>query len=285
MKTEIEVKDYNYRKRLDRFLQKELNLPYNLIMKIIRQGNVKVNGVRVKENSFFLSKDDLIQVFYSFTSTSTLQEVKPIDLKIPILYEDDDYAVVNKPAGLPVQGGLNIKVSLLNFLMYKFKTPFLVHRLDKFTSGIIVIAKSLKASRAFSDILREKNMVKKYLALLKTTSIDRNIYVELPVSGKNAKTLFMPKSFFNSATLMEIRIFTGRKHQIRIHASKMGMPIAGDKKYGDFVWNRELSKKGLKRIFLHSHYIEFVNPLSKALVSVKAPLSQDLKRFLENCNG
>jgi 23S rRNA pseudouridine955/2504/2580 synthase len=279
MKSELVVTDSNYRKRLDKFLQKELNLPYSAIMRLIREGKVRVNGIKIKDNSFSLDLNDRIESYHKSPGIKNI--VEPINLNLPILYEDNDYAVISKPSGLAVQGGSNIGISLLNHLSYSFKTPFLVHRLDKGTSGVIIVAKHLEASRLFMILMKERKINKIYLALLKGKLSKDKFDVRMLLSDKISHTLFLRKKFYNSATLVEAKIFTGRKHQIRLHASKIGNPIAGDRKYGDFSWNRQLTKIGLKRIFLHAFHVDFINPLSKRKIYVDSPLPQNLKMFLE----
>ncbi len=281
MKTELKVNDSNYRKRLDRFLQKELDLPYSAIMRLIRQGDVKINNRRVKQNSFQLSIGDDVEIYYKSPVENIKRPLKSINLNLKILYEDNDYSVLSKPSGLAVQGGSKINLSLLNHLTYLYKTPFLVHRLDKDTSGVIIVAKNLKASQEFMKIMTDRKIVKVYLALLKNKIDKKSLRVSSPINGKEAETLFKVKKFYNTASLVEARIFTGRKHQIRIHASHIGNPIAGDKKYGDFKWNRGLVSFGLKRIFLHAHYIKFLNPISGKIIEVEDPLPTDLNKFLE----
>jgi 23S rRNA pseudouridine955/2504/2580 synthase len=282
MKTELLVTNLNYRKRLDKFLQKELNIPYSAVMRLIREGKVRINGTKVRDNSFSLALDDVVETYHRYVGVDTDNKIKPINLNLAILYEDEDYAVLSKPSGLAVQGGSKIGVSLLNHLSYSFETPFLVHRLDKGTSGVIVVAKHLKASRLFMNIMKERKINKVYLALLKGKLSKEKVSVSTMISNKNSHTLFLKrKTYGDFATLVEAKIFTGRKHQIRIHSSEIGNPVAGDKKYGDFIWNRQLFKIGLKRIFLHAFHIDFVNPLNGHKISVNSSLPDDLKIFLE----
>jgi 23S rRNA pseudouridine955/2504/2580 synthase len=279
MKAELRITPLNHRKRLDRFLSKELSLPYSAIMRLIRRGDVKVNSKRIKDNSFILNIEDFVEVYYK-SPTESKSSIKPVNLKLKVLYEDKDYILLSKPSGLPVQGGTNVNVSLINHLSYILDTPFLVHRLDKDTSGVIVVAKHLRASQEFMTVMVNKNITKIYLALLKG-KVKQFFRVSIPVSGKNAITMFTLKKYFKGSSLVEAKILTGRKHQIRIHTSKIGNPIAGDKKYGDFSWNRELKKIGLKRIFLHAFYIKFLNPISNKVIEIIDPLPDDLKIFLE----
>ena len=279
MKAELKVTSLNHRKRLDRFLSKELLLPYSAIMRLIRQGDVKVNDKRIKDNSFVLNIEDFVEVYYK-TPTKFGKTVEPVNLKLKTLYEDEDYILLSKPSGLPVQGGTNVNVSLINHLNYILDTPFLVHRLDKDTSGVIVVAKHLKASQEFMTIMMNKNITKIYLALLKG-KVKSFFNVSIPVNEKNALTVFTLKKYFRGSSLVEAKILTGRKHQIRIHTSKIGNPIAGDKKYGDFSWNKELKRMGLKRIFLHAFYVKFLNPISGKTIEIIDPLPDDLKIFLE----
>ncbi len=282
MKTELFVTNSNYRKRLDKFLQKELDIPYSAVMRLIREGKIRINGTKVRDNSFSLSLNDEIEAYHKFVGVESDKRVKPINLNLPILYEDRDYAILYKPSGLAVQGGSKIGISLLNHLSYSFETPFLVHRLDKGTSGVIVVAKHLEASRLFMELMKKRKINKIYLALLKGVLSEDKVPVRTMIGNKDSYTLFLKKKVYNNfATLVEAKIFTGRKHQIRIHSSKIGNPVAGDRKYGDFAWNKQLFKIGLKRIFLHAFHIDFKSPLNGRRISVNSSLPHNLKIFLE----
>jgi 23S rRNA pseudouridine955/2504/2580 synthase len=179
------------------------------------------------------------------------------------------------------------------------EAPFLdlAHRLDRDTSGCLLLAKTRPALLALHRLLREGNMEKRYLALVAgawrggarevRASLEKNRprsgerMVEVSEDGREAASHFTPQQRFGSASLMEIRLLTGRTHQARVHAAHVGHPIAGDDKYGDREFNRRLQRLGLKRMFLHAHRLRFAHPVSGCKMDVEAPLPAELSSLLE----
>ncbi len=218
-----------------------------------------------------------------------------------ILHEDERLLVVNKPAGIAVHGGSGVSAGVIEALRAARpdQTLELVHRLDRDTSGCLLIARKRSTLRSLHALLREDSagegdgFDKRYLALVRgkwelgkkridaplrtDTRVGGERTVKVDASGKEAASEFRVVQFFgNLATLLEVRLFTGRTHQIRVHAAYAGHPVAGDSKYGDGEFNRQLQDFGLRRLFLHAHSISFEDPDGRGLVSVSAPLPQEL---------
>jgi 23S rRNA pseudouridine955/2504/2580 synthase len=217
-----------------------------------------------------------------------------------ILYEDAKVLVLDKPAGLAVHGGSGVPfgcIEALRSLKPSLRKADLVHRLDRGTSGCLLVAKRRSALRQLHSLLREGAMEKRYLALLRgqwqhgQTDVELPLavarrggeaYVQVDSAGKTARSSFRVVDQFGSrATLMEIVIATGRTHQIRVHAAHAGHPIAGDERYGDASFNASLASLGLRRPFLHAHAVEFVWPDSEEVFAVSAPLPAELSAVLD----
>jgi len=225
-------------------------------------------------------------------------------LDLPILYEDDALVVINKPSGLAVHGGSGVSFGVIEQMRRarpQAKFLELVHRLDRETSGVLLLAKKRSALVAMHEIMREGQSDKRYLTLVLGQWHNVRQHVKLPLykfdtpqgekrvmvrdDGKAAHTIFnlqksWPETSLPAFSLLEAELKTGRTHQIRVHLSHLGFPIAGDDKYGDFARNRELMKQGLKRMFLHAHSISFNHPLSGDPLQINAPLPADLQSFV-----
>jgi 23S rRNA pseudouridine955/2504/2580 synthase len=206
---------------------------------------------------------------------------------IPILFENDDGIVFNKPAGLPVQGGASVKVSLDRLLTEtRFPRPLLVHRLDKDTSGIILVAKHKAAAVRFSAIFsRGKGIDKQYLAICAGSPPHDSgvIRLDLDVRGmtKQSETAYKRLSEHQGFSLLELELGTGRMHQIRRHLAGIGNPVLGDDKYGDFALNKSLRKSaGLKQLLLHAVRLVFAEPIEGFPPHITAPLPEYFTSFL-----
>jgi 23S rRNA pseudouridine955/2504/2580 synthase len=216
-----------------------------------------------------------------------------------VLLEDDDLIALNKPAGLAVHGGSGLNYGLIEILRQsrpQAPTLELVHRLDRDTSGCLLIAKSRRILGALHALLREGHIEKWYIALVSGVWQSGTRKVSVPLArtpglaqvvaredGKQAQSVFKPLTYFRRSTVMEVRTNTGRMHQIRVHAAHLGHPIAGDDKYGDFTFNRCLHKKtGLQRLFLHAVRLEFCIPYSGRYYVMEAPLDLHLQHVLES---
>jgi len=206
---------------------------------------------------------------------------------IDILYEDADCVVLNKPAGLAVQGGDRITTSLDALLAESWqRRPFLVHRLDKDTSGIILVAKTKEAARYYSAVIGGKRAEKKYLAICKGIIQPGKGYIDEPLdirgTEKASLTLYTQLVQSDHFSLVELQLGSGRMHQIRRHLSIIGTPILGDDKYGDFSLNKVLKKeRGVKRLMLHAWKLAFPIMALQKNMTITAPLPEYFKSFIE----
>ncbi len=217
-----------------------------------------------------------------------------------VLFENERCMVINKPSGMAVHGGSGISLGVIEALRAgQSGTGYLelAHRLDRETSGCLVIAKRRSFLRAFHEQQRQGQVRKLYLALLagcwaggrRTVDVPlrKNLLaggeriVRVDAQGKQAVSVFTPVSRYRDATLVEVELLTGRTHQIRVHAAHSGHPLAGDEKYGDRAFNRAMRELGLRRMFLHAHMLEFVDPASGQAVNVSAPLDDALRAVLD----
>lgn len=301
MSTLMLIDDSHDGQRLDNFLISHLKgVPLTRIYRAIRKGEVRVNKKRASVN-YRLTISDLVRV--PPLRQTNVKKPLPLDrsllisLEMRILFEEADLLVINKPAGLPVHGGSGINRGLIETLRLrqpKSQMPKLVHRLDRETSGCLVVAKKRSLLVALHALLTQRKVVKQYLLLVKgqwqwgkrqvDAPLKKNILksggrmVKVDKTGKMATTLFQPLFSYSFSTLMEARPLTGRTHQIRVHAAHLGHPIAGDEKYGDTVFNREMKALGLKRLFLHSAGI--LCHWDDRIIGVCALLDTDLLHFL-----
>ncbi len=216
-----------------------------------------------------------------------------------ILFEDEVLIVLNKPAGYPVHGGSGVSSGIIESLrQLRPEAHFLelVHRLDKDTSGCLIIAKKRSALRKMHDVFRDDQVHKTYLALLAGVWDKKKLLVTVPLLknageggervvvvsnlGKSAETLFKRIQAYRDTTLVSAAPKTGRTHQIRVHAAWMGHPIISDERYGSFELNKAFKKRGYKRLFLHAEKLEFVHPVTGLMVSFNAPLPKSLQELL-----
>ena len=215
-----------------------------------------------------------------------------------VLHEDKTTLVIDKPAGMAVHGGSGISLGVIEVLRQHppWEGLELAHRLDRATSGCLILAKKRSTLRHLHQQLRDGEIEKDYLALVAGRWQLGKKWLDLPLkvhtrqqgerhvsvdpSGKPARTLFAPQSFFKGATLLSARLDTGRTHQIRVHAAHAGHPLAGDQRYGDPAFNAELKRKGLQRMFLHAHSLSFSDEAGNE-ISVSAPLPDELRTVLD----
>ncbi len=213
-----------------------------------------------------------------------------------ILFEDDNLLIINKPSGMSVHAGSTVRVGVVEALRHLYpKLPNLelAHRLDSETSGCLVLAKKKKVLREIHSLLRDGQVTKIYWALTMGKWKKSERWVDLPLhkeyrdggkhvvevqrGGKSAVSAFATIKELRDAELVEVKIYTGRTHQIRVHAAHQGHPIACDDRYGDQEFNKLAKKRGLKRMFLHAHSIEFTLPSTNQHIRVTAPLDPDLE--------
>ena len=284
--------------RIDKTLPNlDKNLTRVMSQKLIEQGNVKVNGKNVK-TSYKLNENDKVEV--------EIPEVKEVcieaqDIPVEVLYEDNDIIVVNKPKGLvvhPANG--NPDGTLVNALMKICKgtlsgiggeiRPGIVHRLDKDTSGVLIVAKNDKAHLALCKQIKNREVKKTYLALTRGIIKENEATINMPIgrsttdrkkmavvkTGKEALTHFKVLERFKENTLLEINLETGRTHQIRVHLSQIGYPIVGD-----MVYSNGKNKFGVQGQMLHAWKIKFMHPITGKGMEIEAPLPPYFKDVLE----
>ena len=263
----------NAGRRIDNYLISIFrSVPKSKIYNIIRKGEVRVNSSRVKP-SYKLNVNDNVRVPPNLNLLKPT--IKSIDQEIidkhtsDILYEDSNYIIINKKRGIPVHAGTKNIVGLIDIYRKKFgKNIDLCHRIDKGTTGCLVFAKNKKSVKFFNNLLKNNNIKKTYISILKG-KLQKNITVNEPINkniySKSKKSIskFKKITYLKDATLSEIEIYTGRSHQIRIHASLINHPILFDNKYGDFKLNNSFDKDIKKYIALHAKSICFKNSNSK----------------------
>lgn len=290
--------------RIDNFLARYLKgVPSSHLYRILRRGEVRVNSGRIRAQ-YKVKAGDKIRIPPVRVAPETAKSTPAkglLAIEDHILFENTHLMVIDKPAGVAVHGGSGISHGIIEALRaVRPDAPFLelVHRLDRDTSGCLLVAKRRSALRALHEQLRAGTMNKRYLALVRgpwqggSRSVDAALrknqlqggerIVRIDEAGKDALTRFHPVSNHGSASLMDVELKTGRTHQIRVHAAHIGHPLAGDVKYGDEDFNRLMKHVGLRRLFLHAHRIEFGDPAGDRVVSVTAPLGKDLQRVLDN---
>ncbi len=288
--------------RIDNYLIKVLKgVPKTRIYKAVRSGEVRVNGSRIKVGHK-IQQGDKVRIPPIRCAQANQSVVIPPRLleSIPALFEDAHFLVVDKPAGLAVHGGSGIQYGLIDaFRQSGAQTRFLelVHRLDRDTSGCLMLAKTRKALLALQQQLGEERTIGKfYLALVKGAWQGRAREVDLAIPGKSylvrdgRRTVERPGQKAISrisrvngcrdSTLVEIELKTGRKHQARIHCMGCGHPIAGDGRYGDNDFNKKLQKIGLGRMFLHAHKLTVRHPMTGQSIFIRAPLPKPLQVVL-----
>lgn len=304
------VADEDAGQRLDKALARLLPaVPRSRIFRLIRKGEVRVNGKRARPEQRLAAGDRLRVPPVHELSDSAQVEAAGGAARVPaallerlsaaIVHEDERVLVLDKPAGLAVHGGSGLSHGVIEALRAArpHETLELAHRLDRDTSGILIVARRPAALRALHELLREGLVQKSYLALvvgrweLGRKLVDLPLLTEARVSGertvrvgeggKSARTRFrLVQQFGARASLVEATIETGRTHQIRVHAAYCGHPVAGDVKYGDATANAALRELGLRRMFLHAHSVSFDWPQGGQL-SVSAPLPAELKAVLD----
>jgi 23S rRNA pseudouridine955/2504/2580 synthase len=291
--------------RIDNFLRRELpGLPKSRLYRIIRRGEVRVNGGRIKVE-YRLAAGDEVRIPPARVNDGPGEAPpgKIANLENRILFEDKRILVINKPSGVAVHGGSGIShgvIELLRESRPEIRDLSLVHRLDRDTSGCLVLAKRRSALRELHGRFREGTVEKNYLALvtgdwqLGEQVVDAPLLVQhrkngerhvvVSDGGKAARTLFRLSRTFGQFSLLQCQPETGRTHQIRVHALQAGHPLAGDERYGDPDVNAMARKLGLRRLFLHAQSIAFPDDSGNEL-HFTAPLPDELDRFLQKIRG
>lgn len=300
----VEISPEQAQQRLDNFLLARLKgVPKSHIYRLLRSGQVRVNRGR-KKPGYRLQAGDLVRI----PPLRTAQRNEPAipdavlnRLRSAVLFENSDILVLNKPAGIAVHGGSELKFGIIEAMRRLYPGQFLelVHRLDRETSGCLVLARNRDTLNRLHRALRMDDadtpgIEKTYLALLAGRWQQGEKTIDLPLrkvrrggehrvevneDGQHAVSHFKLVQHYRTASLVQVQIDTGRTHQIRVHAAASGHPVAGDSKYGDDAFNRDMKQLGLQRLFLHASHI--ILPLGEG-ISVHAPLSEDLSQLLDN---
>ncbi len=289
--------------RIDNYLLRILKtVPRSRIYRLLRKGEVRVDGHRVKPEHRLQAGVRVRIPPVRLESTAQIAPPRSMreQLRQAIIFEDKNLIALDKPAGIAVHGGSGLSLGVIEALRAEWprESLELVHRLDRDTSGCLLIARNRKTLRDLHALIRDGAMEKRYLALVRGNwqlgekRIDVPLetehrrsgerHVRATAHGKESVSVFKPAQFFGArATLMEIDIQTGRTHQIRVHASHAGHPVAGDEKYGDAGFNVEMRPYGLERLFLHAHSIAFSWPGSQAPAHFSAPLPAELRTVID----
>jgi 23S rRNA pseudouridine955/2504/2580 synthase len=288
--------------RIDNYLVKLLKgVPKSHVYRILRSGEVRVNGGRAKPD-YRIATGDELRIPPVRVAERPIRATPPVseELEQAVLFEDEHLLALNKPAGLAVHGGSGVSFGVIEQLRgQRPNARFfeLVHRLDRDTSGVLLVAKKRSALTAMHAELREGRFKKFYLALVKGAwrnkkqDVRLNLHKYLLASGERrvavkedgqeSHTVFELKQAFREYSLLRAELKTGRTHQIRVHLSHLGFPIVGDDKYGDFELNKLLLRNGFKRMFLHAASVGLKHPASGAKLVIEAPLPLELNKFLE----
>ncbi len=284
--------------RIDNYLVKKLsNIPKSKVYSILRKGEVRVNKGRIKP-SYKLQLNDVVRIpplHRDETPAPIIPQsaIERINLEQAVLYEDQNLIIINKPAGLAVHGGSGLSFGLIEMLRAQrpeAELLELVHRLDRDTSGCVIIAKNQMILRGMHALFRNRQINKIYHTLVKGFANDQ-FTVQEPLQryvlasgerlvnahpdGSPAETHFTTLKRFEGLTLLQAEPVTGRTHQIRVHAAIRGLPIIGDQKYGDKAYNKHMAKLGLHRLFLHAYELEFICPVQGIELNIKAPYDQE----------
>jgi len=294
----VDVAEEEAGQRIDNYLLARLKgVPKSHVYRILRSGEVRINSKRVEAAQRVVG-GDRIRIPPVRVAERDAPEPAP-HFKLPILFEDEHLLAIDKPSGLAVHGGSGVAhgvIESLRSMRPDAKFLELVHRLDRETSGVLLVAKRRSALTALHQQLREGAMDKRYLvavkgsfrnelqrvklSLAKRTNAKGEKHVSVDDAGQQAETVFRRLERGTEFSLLEAELLTGRTHQIRVHLSHLGHPVLGDDKYGDFDLNKRLRKEGLKRMFLHAAKLKFVHPATNDTVDLASPLPKDLEKFV-----
>ncbi len=308
----VEVGEDSAGQRIDNFLLRVCKgVPKSHIYRILRSGEVRVNKGRI-DAQYRLALGDLVRIPpIRIAAADTAREAAPVPAaEFEVLFEDDAMVVINKPAGVAVHGGSGVSFGVIEQMREarpNAKFLELVHRLDRETSGILMLAKKRSALVGLHEQIRENRMDKRYYAcghgewaadwgrrravkapLHKYSTPEGERRVRVQDDGMPSHTVFNLIDRWDNYALVEAELKTGRTHQIRVHLAHLGLPIAGDAKYGDFALNKALARANarpsLKRMFLHAYRLKLAHPLSGETLQFDAPLPDECRRFIDQLN-
>jgi 23S rRNA pseudouridine955/2504/2580 synthase len=295
--TWIDVGEDEAGQRIDNYLLARLKgVPKTHVYRILRSGEVRINSKRV-EASQRVAPGDRIRV-PPVRVAERDEDVPAPHFRLPLVFEDEYFLAIDKPSGIAVHGGSGVAhgvIESLRAMRPEARFLELVHRLDRDTSGVLLVAKKRSALTALHELLRTRDMDKRYqvavrgrfrnelqrvrAALAKRTTASGEKHVSVSEDGQDAETVFRRLAVGAEASLLEAELLTGRTHQIRVHLAHLKHPVLGDDKYGDFELNKRLRKEGLKRMFLHAASLAFRHPATGAAMKLEAPLPKDLQKF------
>jgi len=295
--------------RLDNWLIRQLKgVPKSHIYRILRSGEVRVNKGRV-DATYRLQVGDSVRIPPVRAAERAVDEIEAAAqtrVDLPILFEDEALLAINKPEGVAVHGGSGVSFGVIEALRRQrpqAKFLELAHRLDRETSGILLVGKKRLALTALHDMFREhgQGADKRYLVMVKGRWMNAIQHARFPLhkyllesgerrvrvapEGKASHTVFRLLARWGEVSLLEAQLKTGRTHQIRVHLTHLGFPILGDEKYGDFVLNHELRRGELKRMALHAWRMDFHHPLSDAPMALRAPMPDALRSYVRRLSG
>ncbi len=301
--TQLEVGEEADGQRIDNFLLRlAKGVPKSHVYRILRSGEVRVNKGRIAAD-YRLKCGDVVRVPPIRVSASVEKPAAPPRV-FDIVFEDEALIVLDKPAGVAVHGGSGVSFGVIEQLRRArpdARFLELAHRLDRDTSGLLIVAKKRSALTRLHDMFRDGGINKRYLALVKGRWRNALQHVRLPLhkylteegerrvsvsdQGKQAHSIVRLVARWENFSLVEVELKTGRTHQIRVHLAHLGFPLAGDDKYGDFALNRDLQKAGLKRMFLHAAKLRLLHPLSGTEIELAVPLPGELAGFLSRLDA
>ena len=295
--TWLEVGEESEAQRLDNFLLRHLKgVPKSHVYRVVRSGEVRVNSGRVKPDYRVRTGDKVRIPPIRVAAPNARAPARPF--RLPIVHEDPSLLVVDKPSGVAVHGGSGVSfgvIELLRAARPEAKLLELAHRLDRDTSGLLIVAKKRGALIELHRMLRDGEVEKVYVAVVKgvpekkhfdiTEALHKYVNakgerrVAVKEGGLAAVTRIKLLAKSKDISLLQLRLMTGRTHQIRVHLAHAGHPVLGDDKYGDFEFNRALARQGVKRLFLHAHRLAFKHPADGEAMKFESPLPEDMSRF------
>lgn len=286
--------------RIDNFLMRELKgVPKSHIYRLLRSGQVRVDGRRITQ-TYRLIENDLVRIPPVRTSQSAEGRVIPAGEPLPVVYEDDALLIIDKASGIAVHGGSGVSFGVIEQLRRQrpeARLLELAHRLDRETSGLLIVAKKRSALTALHEMMRSGEVEKHYSTLVSGRWMNPREHIRAPLfkyltangerrvrvqdEGKPAHSIVTLRRRWASMSELSVELKTGRTHQIRVHLTQTGFPLIGDEKYGDFALNRRLGKTmSLRRMFLHAQKLRFRHPVKEETIEVTAALPEALSGFL-----
>ncbi len=295
--TVLEVGEESESQRLDNFLLRRLKgVPKSHVYRVVRSGEVRVNSGRVKPDYRVRLGDKVRVPPIRIAASNPKPPAKPFGL--PIIHEDPSLMVIDKPSGVAVHGGSGVShgvIELLRAARPEAKMLELAHRLDRDTSGLLIVAKKRGALLELHRMLRDGEIEKIYAAVVKGIPAGKHFDIKDPLhkyvnakgerrvavkeGGMEAVTRVKVLGSANGLSVLQLRLMTGRTHQIRVHLAHAGYPVLGDDKYGDFEFNRALARQAVKRLFLHARRLVFKHPVEGKAMKFESPLPEDMLRF------